>query len=259
MVTEAPLHVFQVDKATVQVYPSKSSGGRAAASQAASILRDAIARRGQARIIVASGTSQEDVISAFVQIPDLEWRLIEVFHMDEYIGMPETHPASFRRWVKTHLVDLVHPARVHYLAGEAANLGEECQRYGNLLRAAPIDLCFLGFGENGHIAFNDPHVADFNDHLVVKRVDLDERCRRQQVGEGHFPDLAAVPREALTLTCPVLMSAEHLICCVPELRKAEAVRNALLGPKSPACPASLVRTHPQASIFLDVESASLLP
>jgi glucosamine-6-phosphate deaminase len=137
-------------------------------------------------------------------------------------------------------------------------LDEEADHYGKSLTSVPIDLCFLGFGENGHIAFNDPHVADFHDPLIIKRVTLDKKCREQQVGEGHFPDIEAVPQEAITLTCPTLMSARQLICCVPESRKAEAVRNALEGPLTEACPASLVVTHPGAKIYLDRNSAALL-
>jgi glucosamine-6-phosphate deaminase len=147
---------------------------------------------------------------------------------------------------------------VYDLNGEAPDPDEECQRYGKLIRSKPLDLRFVGLGENGHIAFNDPHVADFDDPYAVKRVNLDETCRRQQVGEAHFPNVGAVPCEALTLTCPTLMSATHLVCRVPERRKAEAVRSALEGPVTPICPASLVRTHPRAVIFLDIESASLL-
>jgi glucosamine-6-phosphate deaminase len=253
-----PIRAFQVDKAQIKIYPSKYDASQAAATEAAAILRRATAARGRARVIVGTGVSQDDLIRALVQIPGLDWAAIEIFHMDEYVGMPVTHPASFRRWLNTRLVDLVHPGQVQYLAGDAGDVDQECQRYGDSLRSAPIDLCLIGFGENGHIAFNDPHVADFNDPLAVKRVDLDEQCRRQQLGEGQFPTLEAVPREAITLTCPVLMSAEYLIGCVPERRKAEAVRNALEGPITTRCPASRVRMHPRAALFFDVESASLL-
>lgn len=254
----SPLHTFPVDRASVQIYASKLEASRAAALEGAGILRRAIAERGSARVIVATGTSQQEMIAALTEIPDIPWSQVEVFHMDEYVGISSRHSASFRLWLKAHLVDVVHPGQAHYLNGDAPNAEEECQSYGNLLRSAPVDLCFLGIGENGHIAFNDPHVADFHDSCAVKRVALDERCRQQQVGEGHFPDFAAVPREALTLTCPTLMSASHLVCCVPERRKAEAVRDALRGPISTDCPASVVRTHPRAVIFLDLDSSSLL-
>jgi len=186
------------------------------------------------------------------------WNLVEVFHMDEYIGMAANHPSSFRQWIKARIEDRVHPRRVHYLEGDAADLDAETQRYSALLSAAPIDLAFVGFGENGHIAFNDPHVADFADAATVKRVVIDEMSQRQQAGEGHFDSPESVPKDALTITCPGLFRAAAWVCCVPERRKANAVRDALEGPISSTCPASIVRTHPNATVYLDTESASLL-
>jgi len=255
---KSPLREFQVDKARVYVYQTKQATSEAAALEASSLLRSALAQRAWPRIIVGTGNSQDEMVNTLVQVPGLDWPRIEVFHMDEYVGMSAEHPASFRGWLKTHLVDIVHPGKVHYLEGDAPDLLQECARYAELLHSAPIDICFIGFGENGHIAFNDPGVADFDDPLPVKRVTMDELCRRQQVGEGHFPGFEAMPREALTLTCPELLRARHLICTVPERRKAEAVRDALVGPISEACPSSLVRTHPSAAIYLDADSASLL-
>jgi glucosamine-6-phosphate deaminase len=252
------LRHFRIAGASVHVHRRKPELGRAAAALGAAILRDAIVARGNARIIVGTGPSQDETIGALARSNDVDWSRVEVFHMDEYVGMPAAHPASFRRWLEEHLAALVHPGAVHYLKGDAADLDAECGRYGALLGSAPIDISFIGFGENGHIAFNDPVVADFRDPAAVKRVALDERCRSQQVGEGHFPDLASVPPEAITVTCPVLVSARHLICSVPDRRKAEAVRNAIEGPLVEACPASLVMTHPRCAIFLDAESASLL-
>jgi len=256
---QAPLRDFQVERARVFVYPTMLDTSQAAAREAASILRDALEKRGSARIIVGTGNSQLDMVGALVHEPGLDWARIEVFHMDEYVGMSAEHPASFHLWLKTRLVDIAHPGKVNFMHGDAADLQQECARYAALLHAAPVDICFIGFGENGHIAFNDPGVADFDDPLPVKRVTMDERCRQQQVGEGHFPNLDAMPKEALTLTCPELFRAEHLICTVPEGRKAEAVKNALTGPVTEACPSSLVRTHPGATVYLDAESASLLP
>ena len=241
-----------------QVFDSKPALGAAAAEQAAGILLEAIRERARARVIIATGPSQNEVVDALVARNGLDWSRIEVFHMDEYVGIAATHPASFRRWLRTRVVETVRPAAVHYLAGDAPDVAAECSRYAALLNAAPIDLCFIGFGENGHIAFNDPHTADFADPLAVKRVTLDEACRRQQVGEGHFPSLAAVPAEAITLTCSALMAAKALICCVPDRRKAAAVKRALEGAISPECPASLVRTHARASLYLDTQSASLV-
>lgn len=242
----------------IRIYSDKRTMGEASAAHAAGILREAIAARGGARIIVGTGPSQDEMIRALTEAPGLDWARITVFHMDEYAGISREHPASFRRWLKEHVADRVWPGQVHYLEGDAADLDAECRRYAELLVAAPIDITFLGFGENGHIAFNDPHAADFNDPLTVKRVAMDLRCRQQQVGEGHFPDVDAMPAEALTITCPALLACRHAICTVPDRRKAEAVRNAIEGPLTTACPASAVRTHPCAVVFLDRESASLL-
>jgi glucosamine-6-phosphate deaminase len=254
-----PVAGFEAGKAWVVVFDSPDDLGRAAATQAAGVIADAIRQRGRARVIVGTGNSQERLIHWLTQQPNIDWKSLEVFHMDEYIGMPMAHPASFRRWLKTHLADLV-PAggTFHYLDGESADTDTEIARYARELARAPIDLCFIGFGENGHIAFNDPHEADFNDPKSIKRVRLDEKCRMQQVGEGHFPSLDAAPREAITLTCPTLLSARDVIAVVPEQRKAQAVKDALQGPLSTKCPASLVLTHPSATIYLDQGSASLL-
>jgi glucosamine-6-phosphate deaminase len=243
---------------SVHLYPSGQELGAAAAARTASVIRDAVSMRGRVRMIVATGNSQLEFIDALTKIAGLPWHAAEIFHMDEYAGMSADHPASFRRWIRERVTERVHPASADYLDGEAADRKAECDRYAALLNAAPVDLAFVGIGENGHIAFNDPHVADFDDPLTVKVVELDEACRRQQAGEGHFATVADVPREALTLTCPALLRARHLICCVPESRKAAAVRASLEGPLTEACPGSALRTHPDAHLFLDCDSASLL-
>lgn len=248
----------QHGKARVQVYPSPKAMGEAAARQAAEIIREAIAERGKARIVVATGNSQIEFIQALVARPDVDWNRVEVFHLDEYVNISPSHPSSFRHWIQTRLVDKVHPGRVEFIAGDASDLDGELARYAGVLSEAPNDLGFVGFGENGHVAFNDPPVADFQDPLLVKRVVLDEACRRQQAGEGHFKDIDSVPREAVTITCSGLLKIRRWICCVPERRKAEAVRNALKGPITTACPASIVREHPDATVYLDEDSASLL-
>jgi glucosamine-6-phosphate deaminase len=251
------LREFPCGKAKVEIYPSARALGKAAAEMAAQVIRSAITERGRARVIVATGNSQIPLIDELVQ-QDLEWKRVEIFHMDEYAGMPADHPASFRRWIRTRVEEKVRPGKANYLAGDAPDLQAEMDRYSQLLTEAPIDLAFAGFGENGHIAFNDPHVADFDDPLIVKRITLDEASRKQQAGEGHFKDVQSVPRDAVTVTCPGLFRANTWICCVPEARKAEAVRNALEGPISEACPASIVRRHPNAHVYLDMESSSLL-
>jgi glucosamine-6-phosphate deaminase len=257
MSSKEPVRTFQFGQAKVAVFSSAQLLGAAAAERAASLITEAVQRNGTARVIAATGNSQIPLVESLVQQP-VPWNSVELFHMDEYAGMSAEHPASFRRWIRTRLDEKVHPKTSHYIAGDAPDLDAEIKRYTELLMAAPIDLAFVGFGENGHIAFNDPPVADFHDPLVVKKVLLDDACRRQQAGEGHFPDLASVPREAVTITCPGLFRAQAWVCCVPEERKAQAVRNALEGPIAETCPASLVRKHPNAQVYLDTESASLL-
>ena len=257
MPREDLLQTFRSGTAHVEIYASNEVLGSAAAELSARLIADAIKEHRRARVIAATGNSQISLVEALVK-QRIDWRAVELFHMDEYAGMSSSHPASFRRWIKNRLEDKVHPRKTYYLAGDAADLEAEIKRYSELLLHAPIDLAFVGFGENGHIAFNDPSVADFNDPAVVKKVTLDEACRRQQAGEGHFKDLESVPKQALTITCSGLFRANAWACCVPEKRKAEAVRNALEGPISEACPASLVRRHPNAHVFLDPDSASLL-
>ena len=252
-----PLAQFRNENARVGVYRSAAMAGPAAAVQAARLIQRAIAEQGRARVIAATGNSQIPVANALVE-QDIDWQAVELFHMDEYAGIKPDHPSSFRYWIRTRLEEKTRPRVAHYLEGDATDLDAEMKRYSELLKAAPIDLAFVGFGENGHIAFNDPPVADFNDPAMVKRITLDEACRRQQAGEGHFREVASVPEQAATITCTGLFRAKSWICCVPERRKAEAVRNALEGPISEACPASLVRRHPAAFVFLDSDSASQL-
>ena len=249
-------HVY--GRARVQIHASLEALGAAAARQAAGVIRDSIVQSGRARIVVATGNSQLALIDTLVRQDGVEWNRVDVFHMDEYVGISREHPASFRRWIRTRVEEKIRPGSMEYLEGDAPDLEAEMARYARLLSAGPIDLAFVGIGENGHIAFNDPAVADFEDVLMVKRVILDPDCRRQQVGEGHFENMDVVPREALTLTCPALFRARSWICSVPEARKAKAVRSALEGPISTICPGSLVRTHPNATVYLDTESSALL-
>jgi glucosamine-6-phosphate deaminase len=251
------LQTFQAGNARVAQYDSAVAAGVAAAARAARLIQTAIAEHGRARVIAATGNSQIPVADALVK-EDINWQAVELFHMDEYAGMKANHPSSFRYWIRTRLAEKVHPRVTHYLEGDAIDLAAEMNRYSKLLLDAPIDVAFVGFGENGHIAFNDPPVADFNDPATVKLITLDEPCRRQQAGEGHFQNVESVPSKAATITCPGLFRASAWVCCVPEGRKAEAVRNALEGPISETCPASLVQRHPNASVFLDGNSASRL-
>lgn len=242
---------------SISIFPRVDELGRAAAAKSAEIIAAAIGARGCARILVATGNSQLSLIK-HLAATKLDWAKVDAFHLDEYVGIDANHPASFRFWIRTRFEEKVRPRSMHYIRGDAPNPDAEAMRYGQLLLAQPLDLAFVGIGENGHIAFNDPHVADFHDPLTVKRVELDTACRAQQVREGHFPDIASVPREALSVTCSGLMRAAHWVCSVPELRKADAVKASLEGPLTPACPGSLVRTHPSAWVYLDLESSSKL-
>ncbi len=251
------LHGFHAGEAYVEIYDSSTAAGNAAAEKAAQVIRAAISNHGRARVIGATGNSQIPLVEALTK-QDIDWTSVELFHMDEYAGMMPDHPSSFRYWIRTRIEEKVHPWRTHYLRGDAQDIEAEMRRYAQLLTAAPIDVAFVGFGENGHIAFNDPPVADFHDPETVKMITLDEACRRQQAGEGHFKDVDSVPPHALTITCTGLFRAEAWVCNVPDLRKAQAVKNALEGPVNESCPASLVRRHPNSYVFLDFGSASLL-
>jgi glucosamine-6-phosphate deaminase len=245
--------------ATVYVHPDLASMSRAAADQAAGLMREAVAARGVAHVMFATGNSQLDFLDALVSgTPDVPWSDTVVFHMDEYVGVGPDHPAGFQRYIRERIVEPTSPRAVYYVEG----LGDpeaECARYAGLLRAHPLDLCCLGIGENGHLAFNDPPVADFDDPLDVKVVELDDACRRQQINEGHFADLASMPTHALTVTIPALLRATEVMAIVPEGRKAEPVRAALTGPISTACPASALRTITHATVHLEPASARLLP
>jgi glucosamine-6-phosphate deaminase len=242
----------------VRVYASPASLAAEAAQTAREHLAETLRCQDTAAVILACANSQIQFLEALVRPGGVVWEKVTLFHMDEYLGIEADHPASFRRFLRDRVERLTRPRAVHYLAGDALQPLAECERYAGLLRSQPIDLCCLGIGENGHVAFNDPPVADFTDPRLVKIVRLDEKCRQQQVGEGHFPSLAAVPQYACTLTVPALCSARKMLCIVPEKRKAAAVRAALRGPVSPECPASILRRQPHCTLFLDSESASLL-
>ncbi len=241
----------------VRIFEDKRVSAQAAAVQAANRLRQAIAARGQARIIAATGTSQFEFLEALTSTPGIDWSRVEAFHLDEYVGIPATHPASFRKILLERLVKKTGIPRFHGLAGDAANPLQAARDVGQRLAAAAVDVAFLGIGENGHIAFNDPP-ADFVTEEPYLLVDLDEACRRQQVGEGWFASLADVPTKAISMSPRQILKAQALIVVVPDLRKAQAVRNCLESEISPMVPASILRTHPDATVYLDTDSASLL-
>lgn len=249
---------FNADSLEVRVYGTHDEMAAGAAQEAHSYLQHIVRTKGQAAAILASAASQVKFLETLINLPGLDWSTITLFHMDEYLGITPDHSASFRRFMRERVQNRVRPRAFHYIEGEALEPIKECDRYARLLQAQPVDLCCLGIGENGHVAFNDPPVADFQDPLTVKLVKLDEPCRQQQVGEGAFPNLEAVPQYAFSLTIPALCSAAKMLCVVPEKRKAQAVKAALQGPIAPACPSSILRRQTHATLFLDAESASLL-
>ncbi len=252
-----PLSVFTVDSLAVEIYPDKAATSQAAADFVAGHIRAAIAERGSSRVIFATGASQYDFLASLCAAADIDWSLVTAFHLDEYVGVNADHPASFRRYLQERLFSRLPFAAVHLLTGDAPDPIAECRRYASLLAAAPIDVACVGIGENGHLAFNDPP-ADFYTTAAVHVVELDEACRQQQVGEGHFPDLAAVPPQALSMTIPAILDAKVISCVVPDARKAAAVHCTLQGPIDPACPASAMRTHPRCRLYLDSASAGQL-
>ena len=244
---------FRKDKLNVMVYTREADMGLAAARFTAARLREATGSRGSACLILATGTSQYSFLDALKR-EQLEWHKISVFHLDEYTGIPETHPASFRRYLRERILDEVNPGRVFLINGSSSDLEGEMERYESLLRNNPVDIACIGIGENGHIAFNDPPVADFNDPAWVKEVELDHACRMQQLGEGWFPSLDDVPEHAVTLTVPAIMASRAISCVVPGRRKLAAVIDTLNGDITEACPASVLRRHNDATLFLDSES-----
>jgi glucosamine-6-phosphate deaminase len=249
---------FVAGAARVFVHASDRDLAVAAAGQAREVIVAAIDSRGTANVMLATGNSQLGFLAELVVSEGVEWQRVTAFHMDEYVGMGADHPASFRRYLRERVEAKVPLREFLYLRGDAPDTAAETERYVDLLAAHPLDLCVLGIGENGHLAFNDPPVADFDDPVTVKVVALDHACRAQQVGEGHFATIDAVPTHALTVTIPALVAARAVIVNAPEARKSRPVRDALEGPITTACPASVLRRHSHATIHLDEHSAAEL-
>lgn len=257
--TTHPILSTTIDALPISVFKTNAEVGQAAAADAAAFLKQTIQERGQANVILATGNSQLTFLEALRRMTGIDWSKVNVFHMDEYINLEPGHPASFPAFLRRHFLDYLQPAAGAFfpVPGQHTEAVDACRVYEELLRAHPCDLCALGIGENGHIAFNDPPYADFNDPVWVKVVQLDEVSRRQQAGEGHFPDVESVPTHAITLTIPALLSARKVLAIVPEARKAVAVQRSLEGPIEENCPASILRQTPQAHLYLDRESAAL--
>ncbi len=240
----------------VRIFPDKTTLGRAAASQAADLIAQAIADQGRARILVATGESQFQFLDALVQEPRIDWRKVEMFHLDEYIGLSIDHPASFRRYLLERFIRRVGLSDYHLLDGETDPVTVTLE-VGKALASAPVDVAFAGIGENGHLAFNDPP-ADFTTEEPYLIVQLDEACRVQQVGEGWFNQVSEVPHRAISISIRQLLKSKVILAIVPDARKAVAVQRCLEGPVSPKVPASILKRHPNVTLYLDHQSASLL-
>ncbi len=241
----------------VAIFDSRLQLAQAAANDAAGLIRQAIAARGQAYLIAATGASQFEFLDALTSQQDIDWAQVTFFHLDEYVGLPKTHPASFRRYLKERIVDRIQPGAFHFLNGDAPDPAAECRRVGELISRQTIDAAFVGIGENGHLAFNDPP-ADFYTQEPYLIVELDEACRRQQVGEGWFESVDDVPQQAISMSIQQILKARNVLCVVPDRRKAQAVRDTLELEVSPLRPASILQHHPHTAIYLDTESAALL-
>ncbi|KAA2239235.1 glucosamine-6-phosphate deaminase [Chitinophaga agrisoli] len=238
----------------VQIYENRTTLGRAAAEMAAARIRELLQEQEMVNIIFAAAASQNEFLDALVE-QDIDWQRIQAFHMDEYTMLPENDNRLFGVFLKERIFGKVPFRHVYYINGQAKDRAAECERYAALLRTYPVDITCMGIGENSHLAFNDPHVADFNDPSLVKIVDLDEACKQQQVNEGCFEYTGEVPIDAYTLTIPALLQARHIFCMVPGATKAEAVLHTLKDEITPQYPSTILRTHPDAILFLDRHSA----
>jgi len=249
---------LKIDDLAVEIYPDRKSMGEAAAEMVGEKVISLLTEREFVNMIFAAAPSQNEFLATLITRTDIAWDRINAFHMDEYIGLPENHPALFSSFLKKSLFSHLPFHTVNYINGNAPDAKAECERYADLLKRFPADIVCMGIGENGHIAFNDPHVADFDDPQLVKIVDLDLECRQQQVNDGCFPGLNAVPTHAITLTVPALMAASYAYSIVPGKNKANAVQHTLYNKVTEQCPASILRKHHYAVLFLDAESASLV-
>ncbi len=250
---------FRVGELAVEAYESTEAMGKAAAEEAAERMRSLAAQNDTVAVVFATGNSQMATLDALIAMPDLPWDKVVAFHMDEYLGLSDQHPASFRRYMREHLTSKVKMRQFHGVDGTAADVEKTIREYAELLRQYNPQLCLLGIGENGHIAFNDPAEADFDDPLDIKVVSLDKDCRQQQVNEGWFNGLPDVPKQAITLTIPTLFRIPQLILSVPGKRKAHIVHRTLTEEVSTKCPATIMRKHPHATVYLDPDSVTELP
>lgn len=250
------MKTFYKEKLKVNIFPTRNEMGAAAALDIGNKIVELQKEKDEINIIFAAAPSQNEVLENLIKFEGIDWAKINAFHMDEYIGLSMDAPQRFGNFLKEHIFALVPFKNVYYINGGADDIDEECARYTKLLNDNPVDIVCLGIGENGHIAFNDPPVADFDDTKAIKRVKLDEICRQQQVNDGCFATLSDVPTEALTLTIPSLMNGKHLFCSVPAITKADAVKAMLEDAISTKCPCTILRTHGSATLYCDGDSSS---
>lgn len=249
---------FYQDQLQVGIYPDRQTMGYVAAQEAGHRIMDLLETRQILNMMFAAAPSQSEFLDELVQMEGIDWSRINGFHLDEYVGLDPMRPQRFDHFLRSHVFDRAPFKEVYYIDDVTLQGEGVVDRYSKLLREHPIDIACIGIGENGHIAFNDPHVADFVDPRNIKVVDLDERCRTQQVNDGCFPHFDDVPTRAYTVTVPGILSAQHIYCIVPSKNKSEAVKNTLLGPIETACPASVLRSHQRAKLYLDRDAASLV-
>ena len=252
------MRTLKKDNLTVEIYENRTLMGEAAARDIKAKMVELLSQKAEINMIFAAAPSQNDVLKSLVEDKEIEWNRVNAYHMDEYIGLDKDAPQGFGNFLKVHIFGLVPFKSVNYIDITATNPEAEAERYGKLLKENPTDIVVMGIGENGHIAFNDPPVADFHDKKTVKPVKLDEICRQQQVNDGCFASLDKVPTHAMTLTVPTLVKAPYLFCIVPAPTKAKAVYETLNGSIDEHCPASILRTHCNAKLYLDNESSALL-
>ena len=248
---------FKADLLSVNIYDTRKNMGIAAAADIAACMKKLLAEKDEIYMIFAAAPSQNEMLEALIAEEGVEWGRVHALHMDEYVNLPADAPQGFGNFLRRAIFDKVPFASVN-LIGTDADSDATCARYDALLTEHPVDIVCMGIGENGHIAFNDPHVADFNDPLKIKKVDLDQKCRQQQVNDGCFQSIDQVPTHALTLTIPTLYNVENIFCVVPAPSKAEAVKNTVTGPVSEVCPASVLRKHANAALYVDADSSALL-
>ena len=247
---------FTVDKLEVNIYPDRAEMGRGVAQAVASKIKELLAKQERVSMVFAAAASQNEFLDSLAVIPGIDWSRVVAFHMDEYIGLPAGHPQLFGVYLSKKIFDRVKTGKVFLLDGQTTSLEREMERYTQLLREYPLDIACIGIGENGHIAFNDPGIADFNDPVLIKRVEPDLTSRNQQVHDGCFQSLAEVPTQAYTLTIPALIAAKWVYCTVPGSTKRRAVYNTVRGEVTPDCPASVLRMVEHAALFADRDSAA---